>query len=79
MGLKYFCEYRTLNTNELWKIEIYLPDYSGAPIEKLAAAGQACIIEHSGGDEFLGQFVVPSSASITMLFDNDAEVRELLS
>ena len=77
MGVKYFCEYRTLNTNELWKIEIDIPDYSGTPIEKQAAAGQACIIEHNGGDEFLGQFIVPSSASITLLFDNDAELMEL--
>lgn len=77
MGLKYFSEYRTLNTNELWRIEIYLPDYIGTPIEKLAAGGQACIVEHSGGDKLFEKFAIPSSAKITLLFDSDDEIREL--
>lgn len=77
MGLKYFCEYRTLNTNELWKVEIYLPDYSGEPIRKIGAAGQTCIIDWSGGDKLLDKFAIGSSASITLLFDDAAEVTEL--
>lgn len=77
MGLKYFCEYRTLNTQELWRVEIDMPDYEGSPIEKIAAAEQACIIEYSGGDNLLEKFAIGSSASITLLFDDDVQMVKL--
>lgn len=77
MGLKYICEYRTLNTNELWKVEIHLPSYSGDPIDKTGVAGQTCIIDWAGGDKLLDKFAIGSSASISLLFDDEADVNEL--
>lgn len=77
MGLKYFCEYRQLHSNNLWKVEIDIPNYSGTPIRKLGASEQTCIIEWNGSDKLLEKFITGSSASITLLFDNIAEVEEL--
>lgn len=77
MAVKYFCEYRTLNTNELWKVTIDIPDYSGDPIRKEGSAGQVCIVEHNGGDKMLEKFAIPSSATITLLFDDPLQTREL--
>lgn len=77
MALKYYSEYRTLNTNELWRIEIDIPGYVGSPIEKYAVAEQACIIEHEGGDKLWDRFAVSSSATVVLLFDDDAQTKEL--
>lgn len=54
-----------------------MPGYSGEPIRKTGVAGQTCIIDWSGGDKLLDKFAIGSSASITLLFDDEDEVTEL--
>lgn len=76
MGLKYFCNYRTLNTNELWRVEIDDPNYIVAPIEKLGAGGETCIIQPNGGDTLLEKFAIGSSAQIKLIFDDIEEVKQ---
>lgn len=76
MGLKYFCDFRQLNTNELWRIEIDDPNFSGTPTQKLGAHGQTLSINWDGGDSLLSKFAIGSTATITLIFDNISEVKQ---
>lgn len=78
MALKYFTEYRSLQTNSLWRIEIDSPTYTDEPIE-LIPGENPLIMEWQGNneDDPFKAHVINSTCQI-QVFNDGLDLDELM-